>query len=281
MVKIAEILLTQFLVVPHDLIQEKALDLWKVSIKEFDITILKHEEDTVTKIYQCINHVLKQETNYYLNIFREVEIDTEYITNEKLKKELFGYDNSLKFLYLAMWKSGLTPLILRAQDPKQLRRICSVVTFLKEEKFRLEFVVTTDFKPDQRYSSEKLKVFWNMSDLKFLQKEVFEKILSKNIKVVNLDCPVSLKKIHQMNCNFLKKLGPDAFLNILFDDYSFVNVQVPMTNEIVDNTIVLGDDVIKQLAQYLKERDESTEKELKYLVSVDEEPTYIHVPPQL
>ncbi|KAJ3641690.1 hypothetical protein Zmor_028173 [Zophobas morio] len=281
LVKIAEILLSPFLVVPHDLIEEKDLDLWNESIKEFDITVLKHEEDIVTKIYKGINHVLKQEINYSLSILSEVKIDTKNITNEKLKKKLFGYDGSLTFLYLALWKSGLIPLILRAQDHKQLRLICDVVTFLKQENFLLKFVITTDLKPDHRYFSEKLKVFLNMSDLKLLENVVLEKILSKKIKVVKLNCQVSLKEIDELNCDFLKKLSPDAFLNILFDDYSFVNVQVPMTNEIDDNTIVLGEDVIRQVAQDLNEREGITENELKYLVSVDDEPTYIHVPPQL
>ncbi|XP_063912865.1 uncharacterized protein LOC135129600 [Zophobas morio] len=281
LVKIAEILLSPFLVVPHDLIEEKDLDLWNDSIKEFDITVLKDEEDIVTKIYKGINHVLKQEINYSLSIFREVQIDTENITNEKLKKKLFGYDGSLKFLYLALWKSGLTPLILRAQDHKQLHLICDVVTFLKQENFLLKFVITTDLKLDHRYFSEKLKVFLSMSDLKLLENVVLEKILSKKIKVLKLDCQVSLKEIDKLNCDFLKKLSPHAFLNILFDDYSFVNVQVPMTNEIDDNTIVLGDDVIRQVAQDLNEREGSTENELNYLITVDEEPTYIHVPPQL
>jgi hypothetical protein len=126
-----------------------------------------------------------------------------------------------------------------------------------------------------------LKVFFNLEDLKAKAPSIWPEILN-SISIEVLDFSVKLKEIVDLNDDYLGRLRPDALLNMFLKDYSFRDVDVPITGDIVDNILVFKDDAVNSIRQYFQRRDgEQNADELSYLVNIKGCPTLIQVPPEL
>jgi hypothetical protein len=139
----------------------------------------------------------------------------------------------------------------------------------------------TDLQIDQSYCPENLNVFFNLEDLKAKTPSIWPEILN-SISIEGLDFSVKLKEIVDCNDDYLGKLRPDAFLNMFLKDYSFRDVDVPITGDIVDNILVFKDAAVNSIRQYIQRGNgEQNEEELSYLVNIKRCPTLIQVPPEL
>jgi hypothetical protein len=291
LVKVAELLLESYLVPPENVIEEsieeKYLKLWKDTVEIFDVIIVKNDSDMVNKLYTIQDQILKPKIGCTLNSSPRLKVNKKDINNEALKVEIFnGLETestirSCKFMCFALWKTCGVPLILRAENEKHLSSITKVISFLKSEKISLKYIITTDLQNDQSYFPKHLDVFFNLQNLKAKAPLILSDILvHTSIEVLNFS--VKLKEIVDCNDDYLRKLRPDALLNMFLKDYSFRDVDVPITGDIVDNILVFKDDAVNSIRQYFQRRDgEQNADELSYLVNIKGCPTLIQVPPEL
>jgi hypothetical protein len=291
LVKVAELLLQSNLVLPEGVIGESIeeiyLKLWKDTAEVFDIIIIKNDSDIVNKLYVILNKILEPEIGCTLNFSTKLTVNKKDIKSEALTVEIFdglkteSVIRSCKFMYFALWKTGLVPLILTAETEKHLSSIIKVISFLKSEDISLKFILMTDLQIDQSYFPENLNVFFNLEDLKAKAPSIWPEILN-SISIEVLDFSVKLKEIVDLNDDYLGRLRPDALLNMFLKDYSFRDVDVPITGDIVDNILVFKDDAVNSIRQYFQRRDgEQNADELSYLVNIKGCPTLIQVPPEL
>jgi hypothetical protein len=291
LVKVAELLLESYLVPPENVIEEsieeKYLKLWKDTVEIFDVTIIKNNSDMVNKLYAILDQTFKPEIGCTLNFSPKLKVNKKDINNEALKVEIFnGLETestirSCKFMCFALWKTCGVPLILRAENEKHLSSITKVISFLKNEKISLKYIITTDLQNDQSYFPKHLDVFFNLQNLRAKPSSILSNILNHTFIEV-LDFSVNLKKIVDCNDDYLRKLRPDALLNMFLKDYSFRDFYVQITGDIVDNILVFEEDAVNKIIKYFKNKDiERDSEKLSYLVDINGCATRVQVPPKL
>jgi hypothetical protein len=175
------------------------------------------------------------------------------------------------------------PLILAAENEKHLSSIIKVISFLKSEiiSLKLKFIIMTDLQIPQNFFPEQLDVFFNLKNLKAKAPSIFGKI-SNSISIDVLNFPVKLEKIVECNDDYLEKLRPDALLNMFFKDYSIKDFDVPITEDIIDNILVLEEDDVNRIRECIERKNvERSPKKLSYLVKIKGCPTLVQVPPDL
>ncbi|XP_044262055.1 peptidyl-prolyl cis-trans isomerase G-like isoform X1 [Tribolium madens] len=267
-IKLCELLLEPFHIIPDVKIEEKDENLWVETIKDFDIVMVKNNPDIVEKIYSIINFTVKKLIQTDLKPGQNVKIEKNKIENDNLKSEFFDLmstesrDLTLNQIYLALWRLGLVPMVLKVENFDHLDQILKITNFLKTVVSR-QFIISTDLKP--QFPSN-LKYFQKLSDVQ-------NPILSPKFKIFNFE--VSLKEMCDLNNDFLQKLTPDDFLNILCQDFCFKDTQMTLTSDIVDKTWVLSDENIKKI-----QNGDEKSPSLKYLINDEEGVRYIEVPPE-
>jgi hypothetical protein len=265
LVKVAELLLESNLVLPEDVIgkniEKNNLKMWKKIVGIFDIIIIRSDSDIVKKLYVILNQILESKNGCTPNISTKLKV---------IKSEALG-----------LWKTGLVPLILAAENEKHLSSIIKVISFLKSEiiSLKLKFIIMTDLQIPQNFFPEQLDVFFNLKNLKAKAPFIFGKI-SNSISIDVLNFSVTLKKIVECNDDYLEKLRPDALLNMFFEDYSIKDFDVPITEDIIDNILVLEDPAVNRIRECI-ERKNVEPKKLSYLVNIKGSPTLVQVPPDL
>jgi hypothetical protein len=269
LVKVGELLLESYLVPPESLIEERIeenyLKLWKDTVEIFDIIIFRNDSDIVNKLYAIPNQILTPEIKSNPNISTELRVNKKDIISKAL----------------ARWKTDRMPLILTTETEKHLSSIIKVISFLKSEDISLKFIIMTNLQIDQSYFPEHLNVFFNLKNLKTKSQSICHNILN-SISIEVLDFPVKLNEIVDCNDDYLKKLKPDALLNMFFKDYSFRDLDMPITGDIVDNILVFKKDAVNNIKEYFKKKDiERNAEKLSYLVNIKGCPTLVQVPPKL
>jgi hypothetical protein len=136
LVKVADVLLESNLVLPEGVIEESIeeiyLKLWKDTAEVFDIIIIRNDSDIVNKLYSILNKILEPEIGGTLNFSTKLTVNKKDIKSEALTVEIFdglkteSIIRSRKFMYFALWKTGLLPLLLTAS-------IIKVISFFKSE----------------------------------------------------------------------------------------------------------------------------------------------------
>jgi hypothetical protein len=291
LVKVAELLLESYLVPPENVIEEsieeKYLKLWKDTVEIFDVTIIKNNSDMVNKLYAILDQTFKPEIGCTLNFSPKLKVNKKDINNEALKVEIFnGLETestirSCKFMCFALWKTCGVPLILRAENEKHLSSITKVISFLKNEKIFLKYIILTDLQNDQSYFPKHLNVFFNLQNLRAKSPKILSNILD-HTSIEVLDFSVNLKEIVACNDDYLKKLRPDALLNMFLKDYSFRDFYVQITGDIVNNILVFEEDAVNKIIKYFKNKDiERDSEKLSYLVDINGCATRVQVPPKL
>jgi hypothetical protein len=267
LVKVAELLLECNLVLPEDVIGKwieiNNLRMWKVIVETFDIIIIRSDSNIVNKLYAILHQIRDPKIGCIPNFSTKLRINKKDIKNEAL----------------VLWKAGRVPLILTAEDKKHLSSIIKVIDFLKSENISLKFIIMTDLQIPQSFFPEPLNIFFNLKNLKVKAPSIFRRILN-SISIDVLNFPVTLKEIVECNDDYLEKLRPDALLNMFFKDFSIKDFDVPITDDIIDNILVLEDPAVNKIRECI-ERKNVEPKKLSYLVNIKGSPTLVQVPPDL
>lgn len=278
LLKIPELILAPYIYFPDGLYESKSVRFWNRTLKKFDVIVIKNNKDTINRLYACLNHVLPAIG------CSSLKIDKDSIQSEALKSEIFdGYEEetsrhvSIPFLYISLWKSGFAPLVLQAETENDLTKISSVISFLKNYNLPLRFILATNQNIDRCAFPQNLRTMINLQDLAEQDPRFFRVVLH-NVQIPILGIMVSLEDIIKFNHDFLQRITPESFLNMLLDDFSFKNVEVPMTKDLIDNTFVVSDEVLQQVKKKIEEGTENKQKNLEYVVNIKGKPTRIEVP---
>ncbi|KAJ8927373.1 hypothetical protein NQ314_020148 [Rhamnusium bicolor] len=258
--KIGEILLNPYTVTPKK-VQSKhdSFDVWNSVIDQMDLTVVKNEPFTISKICQPLNKIIEQTLRINIDtITKSINLKKGNQSvldsiKDPIKSYLFEVvqnrlmdDIPLHLVYVIFWKAGKIPLLLSSENQEDRKGfILDIILFMKQMGVNKKFLLKSADLNLTRYKGN-LKIFTCLDDIKYLVN-----LDELNIRVSDT-FNLSLSILHSNDPFFFKWVNSNIFFDIALGKYSLkASYYTNRKQKNDDLKIILSDEVKEQLENSL------------------------------
>ncbi|XP_018563910.1 uncharacterized protein LOC108905512 [Anoplophora glabripennis] len=223
--KVGEILLGPYIVSPKNVhSKHDAFDVWNQVISRVDLTVVKNESYTISKICRPLNIMIEETLSTTIDtITKSIHLkhDTLHQVGDPIKSYFFEvvrenvYDDiPLHLVYNVFWKAGKIPLLMSSEKEEEAKGfILDVIMLMKKMGVHKKFLIKSANLNLNRYK-ETLKIFTCLDDVK-------EFVDWNEVKIrVSDSFELSLSEIQNSDPFFSKWVTPNMFFDIAVGKYS-------------------------------------------------------------